>query len=559
VTTFNAFIAVNVLHEYFLPTGFPEHTETGLCQPSIGPEEYPLFKARQRTNQTFPPNDSHLVNPTWSFSNDFYYRIHIYPNRIEVGNLTERIIYQIEFFNAFLANVSLTNVIPYDNEGVNLSPIPLPSPILSLNSIYAELEISVSGPANINTTYLFEFSLGPTLDLKVTGVRIITFSIAPDWTRQVTEKLSFLTQILEARDGTEQRIILRQIPRWTFRYTFLEGGKTVNLVDSLLVGWGARSFATPIWPQKSKINFSVPAGSMMIYCNTVNRGFVAGGLCVLWRDALYCETLEIAGVSANQLSLVRPVSQFYASAFAIPARLCHFVGDRSKITAITSDVLEGEVEFESDDLVDIIPQDLTDRYQGLGILPYKHDYKAGRDRAFQRSMVIYDNGIGVTSRVDRRGYPLDEFSYKDIMFGTRESINAFKSWLMSVYGPAKPFYVILNEDQLKPTRDLESGVNTLYVDHIAYGILASYLNNRKTLVMRTNTERYIFDVVSYMGTNEGDLLIYTNFAWPRSITVGEIVQIGFLVKARLNQDEFEIDYSADTLARTSLEIKGIIQ
>jgi hypothetical protein len=515
--------------------------------------------ARQRNYHTVPAASVHNLNTTWSFLKDFYYRIHIYPSRIEIGNLTERLVYTIEFFNAFLTSASLTSVTPYDNGGVNLEPIALPKLILSLTSFTAELEIILNGPATLNARYVFGFSLGPELDLLVTGTRITTFSISPDWSETVSERLSFLTQILESRDGTEQRIALRQIPRWTFRYSFLEGDDKVNLVDSLLTGWGARSYAVPNWIKKTKILNPISQGALTINCDTQNRGFVNGGLCVLWRDALYYDTLEVASFTASQVTVARPVSKSYNAAYLIPATFCHLVGDRSEITALTSGLLTGEVEFESDEVTEIPAVDLTDKYQGLAILPYKHDYSRGRERALQRMMFFYDTGLGKYSRVDLRGFPLDEISFNDVLLTGHGQVNTFKNWLMALYGPQKPFYMVLAEDQLRPTRPLDYGSNMLYVASNIYGLLESTLTSRKTLVLRTKEERFIFNVTSFIGTSMGDLLLYVDMVWPRLILQSEIVQIGFLVKGRMNQDEFEFEYSADTLAKVSFNVKGIVQ
>jgi hypothetical protein len=553
-----AFDAIEVLYNFANSRPMNTGTQTGLCQPLIGPSESPFQMAKTRTDQTFPPGKTYQAHSGWSFADDFYYRIHVYPARLEVGNLTEQIVFDIELFNAFLQAVSLNAVTSYNNDGLDLVVGSLPRSILAMTSIVLPLTVSMLGPPIIDGRFVFDFSLGPDLTMLITGNRIVTFAISPDWSRTVSEKLSFWTQILESRDGSEQRIIMRVIPKWSFKYTFLEGHESLNLIDSLLYGWGARSYAVPLWTHKSRVSVPVYAGALEIPCDTLGRPFVEGGLCVLWRNPLTCETLEVANIFPNKLTLARPISQEYASGFIMPALLCHLVEETTKITALTSDLLEGEVEFEPDEWQDITPVEISDKYNGLMILPFKHDFKSGRSRTVDRRILYYDTGMGKYSRVDRRGYPMDVIQIDDIFLTSRAEIRRFKGFLMTVFGQAKPFYLMLNEDQLKVSRNLEYGSNMLYITNLSYGLLESHLDNRKTLFIKTKDERYIVNVTSYIGTEVGDIILLLDTSWPRAIPKEEVAQIGFLVKARLNHDEFEINYTADTLARTSISIKGVL-
>jgi hypothetical protein len=539
-----------------IPTG----TETGLFQPFLAQHFYPLYHGGIREIGPLPPQSEWKSHDSHFFKDDFYYRIHLMPSQIDVGNLTEKVVYDVEIFNAWLTNVTLDTITPQDTEGISLSPLSLPALIRALTSIVIELTVSMDGPAKINGSYTFGYSIGDEQILLVSGSRIVTFSIPPNWGQKVSEKLSFWTDVLESRDGTEQRITMRNQPRWAMEYSILESGDNVNLTDSLLTGWGSRTFAVPVWWGKARLLQPALAEETQIYCDTTNKGFKNGDLAVIWANSQNCETLEVDTVGPGQITFKVPLSHDYMTGFCIPARLCHLVGNSCSVKTFATNLIEADLKFEADAPDDTLPVDFTDKYEGKTIQPFKHDYKSARVRGLTWSLNIYDTGLGIPSWTDRRGYPLDSFEFKDLLFGTLEEITKYKGWLVQNSGKAKSFYVYVKEDQIRLSRRADMGSTMLYIANSAYGLLESMLHDRKTLVMRTrfNTDRLIFKVNSYMSTEQGDVVLFTDTAWPRTYEPGDITQIGFLVLVRFDQDEFEIVRSLDIIARTSFKLKGVI-
>jgi hypothetical protein len=533
-------------------------TEIGLCQPWKGSPLPPLMHARSRGDQVFPVGIERAVHPGRFFVDDFYNRIHLIPPRIDVGNLTEKVVYDIEFFNAFLQNVYLDEITPYNTDGIVLSNIDVPKLIYALLSITAQVTLNLSGPAIIDGNFTFSFSIGPDLVLDIVGQRIIPFPISPNWTEPVTEELSYYTQIIESRDGTEQRIILRVKPRWRIKYSILENGIRVNLIESLLAGWGGRSYAVPIWFKKSKITLPVLGDESVIQCDTANRGFKKGDLCIIWLDAMTAEAHEIDTVGTNQLTFVYPVSQPFPYGYVIPARLCHLNGQMTSIGAVATNLIEAQVTFEADLPETIEPSPIPDTYDGLGIFPYGHDYTKPLTRSFIRSMNVYDSGLGIFNWDDRRGYPIDEFEIDDIMLMGLAEVEKFKGFVASVNAQAKAFYYRINEEQLLLSRRLDMGSNFMYIKNTSYGILEQHIKSRQTLVMYTTTGRLIFNITSYMATDQNDIMLFTDTSWQKSYEIEEVNQISFLVKVRLDQDDYVYKYNIDNVAVINVKLKGVI-
>jgi hypothetical protein len=546
--------AISAATNPVIPTG----PETGLYRPFIGPALTGLPLARLREDQVFPAGTERECHPGHYFRDDFYDRIHVIPSRIDVGNLTERVEYAVEFFNAFLENVSMTGVEPHNVDGVTLSELGIPRTIYALLSVTATVTVDLGGPAVIDGSFVFSYDLGPDSVLAIVGQRIIPFSIPPDWTSPVTEELRFLTRIIEARDGTEQRIIMRARPRWRMRYRMMEGGPGVGLADSLLAGWGGRSYALPVWTRKSRLLAPVLPDEASVQCDTADRGFVRGGLCVVWQDALDCEAHEIDAVGAGGLSLVYPRGRDFSHGYCVPARLARLAGVTAQVGALTTGLVEADLEFEADGPEDLERVPLPVEHGGLGIFPWGHDYSRPASRSLARSMDVHDSGLGLPVVEDRRGYPVDEFAFEDIILDGHAEIDRFKGFLAAVDGQAKAFWVGINEDQLLLSRRLDMGSSLMHVGNVAYGLLESGLASRRTLFMRTVAGRMIFGVTSFLATGQGDIALFTDTAWPRSFEIGEVGQIGFLVRARLAQDDFALEHAVDCVARVSVRMRGTL-
>jgi hypothetical protein len=539
----------------------PSGTDVGRYLPLLGadPFGFPRELAHWRQNQAWPQGSQWQAGRSHYYTDDFYNRIHLRPSRIDAGNLTEAISYGLELFNAYMVPVRVIDAVPVDAEGVTLSGLDLPAVIPALLSVSASVLVSLQGPAGIEARYVFSFDLAPDATLLVTGSRIVTFSLPPDWGEKVMEILSYSTQILEARSGAEQRIGLRAWPRWRLEYSALLGPECVNLLDSLLAGWGARSYALPSWPDKARLTQPVAQGDTVIACEAAGRGFEVGGLCCLWRDALWCETLEAAAVGDGQVTLRRPAAKAYGYGYLIPARLCRLHGKDSGISALASSLARADLAFEADAPWDGEAEDAPEKFEGISIFPYKHDFRKGRDRALSRSLDEYDTGLAGPSVRDRRGFPLDELEISDMMLASREEIARLKRWFAFQRGRAKSFWAVMEEDALRMSRRADWGSSMLYVSDNSYGLLESWMPNRRILAMdRYDGPRIIFRVNGFLPTEQGDTALFTDAAWPKDIYPDQVRRLAFLIRVRLDEDDLEIAREDDSMARVSFRLRGVL-
>lgn len=534
------------------------NTATGIAVPGEEPELTGMPRAGARTVQTFPAGVERGFAPTRSFADDFYYRIHLLPSIIDAGRLTEEMKYPVEIFNAFLEPVSLTELAAANAGGLELAGFAPSDVVLAMTSSVGTLTVVMDGPPEIDGSFAFEFTEGAGVTLRIIGSRVVTFPFAPDWSRKVVERISYLTDILEARDGTEQRIRMRALPRWSTEYTVLEGGEAMNLLDSMLAGWGARTFLVPVWWMKTPLVTPMGGGAVNARCDTAGRGFVQGGMAVVWQDAFRYEAFDIATIAPDGLTFSKPSTRSFMDGHVIPARMCRLAGAEGALSAVTSSLAEASFNFEAERPDDVPAGTSADTIDGRDVFPFRHDWSSPRKRTVRWSVNSYDTGTGLPIRAMRHGRHSDGLEARNALFGSIAEAEAFKGWVARQHGRAKSFYALIDEDQLVPTRGVLEGASLLYIRNAAYGLLESASDERNLLFMQDAAgARTVFRPTTYVDAGAGETLLYLDRPFPATVPLDRIVRIGFVVLCRFDQDDFALERGQDTLARTSLTLKGV--
>ena len=148
----------------------------------------------------------------------------------------------------------------------------------------------------------------------------MVFGLKPNWADGWLERLMWATDVLTARDGTEQRVSLRAKPaaRWNSRSW---SDATMRRCWTLLSAWQSRVYALPIWPDKAFLSAAITAGSTVIPITTTNFEYEADGLLVIGSDSRNTEAAEVLSVASNAVTLKQPLlSNWPAGSFVVPAR-----------------------------------------------------------------------------------------------------------------------------------------------------------------------------------------------------------------------------------------------
>ena len=175
------------------------------------------------------------------------------------------------------------------------------------------------------------------------------------------------TDVLTARDGTEQRVGLRAKPRRSLEFSILVGSADAALLDVLLSAWQSRVYALPIWPDKGVLTTAIAAGSTVIPLTTTNLEYEADGLLVIGTDSRNTEAAEVLSIASNAVTLKQPLLQPWpAGAFVTPARTARLRITQA-VSRVTDAIATARLVFDIAGTTAITKQDSTTTFNSTPV------------------------------------------------------------------------------------------------------------------------------------------------------------------------------------------------
>jgi hypothetical protein len=132
----------------------------------------------------------------------------------------------------------------------------------------------------------------------------------PSWDHPVIERYGFKTDLRgPARDGTEQRALLRETPSGSIAFTSILSEREMAHASVLIYGAKYRRFTVPLWQHRTPLLAEAAYGSAYLAIETATRPFRSGERVCLWRDSFTFETAVVDSVLPNGLTLSQPLSR----------------------------------------------------------------------------------------------------------------------------------------------------------------------------------------------------------------------------------------------------------
>jgi hypothetical protein len=151
------------------------------------------------------------------------------------------------------------------------------------------------------------------------------FPFRHDWGQPFKVSREWLTDIITANDGSENRVQLRANPNIaiTMRCVFL----TEMGAGRLLAQWrGATQplrYYAPLWCDATDLTSAASAGNTTIFCDITDRPFLqqAPNYVMLWASEEHAEVVAMSGYTTGQLTTAPIVGNYLAAATkVVPVR-----------------------------------------------------------------------------------------------------------------------------------------------------------------------------------------------------------------------------------------------
>ena len=491
------------------------------------------------------------------FERDWYHRVHLLPGRMALGNLLSAQIRQVEVWNAHFAPKTLSAIIGQNNGGLTLAaPVNPPTTYGMLESRLHNLSIGLDGPPVIEASFIFQFP-GEAPTLSVTGRRVVVFGIAPDWSDGWLERLMWATDVLTARDGTEQRIRLRSQPRRSLEFSLLAAGDDTALLDVLLSAWQARVYALPVWPDKSRLSSRVNAGSTVIPVATPHLEYAADGLLVIGTDSRNTEAAEILSVASHAVTLKQPLLQTWpAGAFVVPAQTAR-LRMKQGVARVTESIARSRLVFDLVESSVIAPQETGMSFKSAPVWLQRPNRRRDVETEYQRLAEVLDFETGITAVDDAANRPFIRRSF-DYLCRNRAEIAAFRGWLAARQGRFAAFWQPGWECSLVPTRKLLAGQTAMTVASRGYALYFNGLPDRaEAAFLHQNGQWHLRTILGFGPGMSGEEEVMT-LDQPFSFDARpeDWAALYFLEKTRLDADQIELNWLTDSVVEASVPMRS---
>jgi hypothetical protein len=484
------------------------------------------------------------------------------PQVIELGNMLSTVLREIEIYNAYReADRTLNSATNNAGPGITFVGLPgLPATILSQHGLVFSVQVSIEGPPSIDGTLDFDMDT-PDISIPLTGTRVVMFPYEPE--TPLGETLEFLTDILVANNGEEQRVSVRKNPRQIFnsQYRIPEGHERRQL-QNLIFTWHPRVFGVPVWFEARYLGADAVATDTTITVDTPYADFRAGSLAIVWKDYQTFDALEIASLTANSLTFTSGLTQPFTAeqTLIMPLRLASTRGTIKVAHALNSMDEVGIVWTVEDNDSNIgsitgwpihnskVMLDGSNRVGGTNI----------RDD-LARHVDALDNLIGepiqfsnwaVSHPVTTKGWAVRS---PQELWQVRQLVHALRGSQVAFYLPT--FY-----KDLVPTADLASGSFLMDIERVGYTdfVFAQEPNksvrvelNDGTVLTRQVTTSDILDDTTERLT--------VDVSWPSTISFGDIERVSYLRLSRIADDAVRFQHLYAGEARITMGVMGVQQ
>ena len=472
------------------------------------------------------------------FRNDFYYRIHITPNPINLGAIMGDMSIYVTVWNSYFVDEILEDIIKTGDTMIVVDPV-LPFTFLPLWWEEIEFQIPGDGPPSFSAEVDFDFGIIDALPVEISGNRVALLY----WRLQtnIKETLSSKTNILQASDGTEQRIKIRLIPRQMFQLKLiLEDYKNATIYDALLHKWQKRAWAIPIWQEYVNHSSTINSADLVVYVNTTNADFRDDSFALIWKSNTEYIIVEIETKTDSQLNLKTKVgATIVGDKLIMPLRIANMIS-RSQKKLHNTGVSEITANFLVVDNINIEGYIAGTTYDGFEVITTPSFIDPTILESSEADILVSDFDTGLVEVLNYSEF--NQLNQSHIWYNdNRADCWKFRKFLHSKHGCQVPFLVPTFRRDLKLTDNVNPSDNMIYVENVGLAINMGLNSLRTYIGFIVGDSLYIRKITNIIRINSTKEQINIDAVLGFSIDVGED-KICFVDKVRFFSDDISIDW-----------------
>lgn len=241
-----------------------------------------------------------------SYGDYWFERIHLLPAKKAYPFILSPQHLFVEVYNAWRRDFWSVDVI---NEvgpaGVSIvTPYVLPINFYPMQSRVYDILVDAAGAPRADNFITWDFDGTTEPTLHITGLRLLPFTISPDWDKGIDDLVAYATDVMRSYDTTEQRMMLRAHPNRSLSYVASAlDDRESGLLNALLWSWQARSYGVLLWMDGRPLLADVVAGGDTVLVDTTQMTLVPGDTVIVISDAFNWFASPVEALDAGSITL----------------------------------------------------------------------------------------------------------------------------------------------------------------------------------------------------------------------------------------------------------------
>lgn len=389
------------------------------------------------------------------------------------------------------------------------------------------------------------------------------FPFPPDWSDDVIERLSWLTDVMPQPGGGEQRQQLREGARRTLEYSVkLLGDRERMLAGHIIAAAGGEAMLLPQWLDAPWLTAKAAAGANSVSVHTTTDHSVSIGGQVALLDAGRYETAVVKTLATGAVGLTLPlIGDWLAGARLAPLASAWLQPEGRMIYPVDS-VGRMTLTWELDGEWIGTPAAEAADYRGYPVLLPQTDWSEEVGDDLTRDVLVFDGATGLRSRTLPTGLLTTQRVHRWTLKG-RPAIASFKSWLAARAGRLNPFWHPSNLCDVLPMEAIGATSTSIVCEDrglwrlFAGGQKPGAVGRRDVMIVSTAGARWYRRIVDAAQISGGRELITLDSALGTALATGDVAMVSLMRLVRIAADTVEIAYQSDDFAKCAVGLVSL--
>lgn len=497
-----------------------------------------------------------------SFYDLFYERIWITPTSINFSGIDHDTPIAISVWNSYSSSKTLSSV-DISTSGITQT--------LANNTVFAPFEnkttnisYATSAPIILTGTALFNFLDAEDVVVQIFGSKTEILLLNHQWETEVTERYSYLTDLIESDNGTEQVIRLKPYPSRTINYQFLainssnysEVSQYRAYFDNFLSYNQDKLIVIPILTDKLLTQSTIPIGTSTITFdkNPQYYDFYQNGFALIYNSYQNYEVLQIDSISSNSITFKTNTTKLWKLGTVVaPLRQAYLEKETLSVTESTGIVNEyTDFSFIISPTETLINPRFTTytadyMYKGYPIYFSDHNYETDKSIEVYKNFNQVGEEYGIISRTSRLSANRKKFNLS-ILKGDRVELSKLLGFFDYLKGKFNYFWLPQKNNTFQLSSNYTAGQAFIKVKNIGYSRYIGQNQSRRNIIFRHKDGSYIFNkIINSMDTNDGTETLYLETPMASNYLTTDFTDISYLYFCRSDADALEISYQTQEL------------